>query len=62
MIPENYDIQFVMKKYPLEYWESMNTVLIQEIMRYNKLLDIIRNSLRTVIDCVEGVSLTTNEI
>lgn len=40
----------------------MNTVLIQEIMRFNKLLDIIRNSLRTVIDCVEGVSLTTNEI
>lgn len=32
-IPEPFDVQEVMEKYPVLYEESMNTVLIQEAIR-----------------------------
>jgi dynein heavy chain len=35
------DIDDVQEKYPTEYTESMNTVLTQEITRYNALLSIM---------------------
>lgn len=36
--PEPLDLDFVIEKYPTMYTESMNTVLTQEVIRYNKLL------------------------
>jgi len=35
-------IDEVGKKYPTDYKESMNTVLLQEITRYNRLLEIMK--------------------
>jgi len=33
-IPNLINVQEVMKKYPVMYEESMNTVLVQEVIRY----------------------------
>lgn len=33
-IPRPFSVQEVMEKYPVLYEESMNTVLIQEVIRY----------------------------
>jgi len=36
--PPDIDIDEVIEKYPTAYNESMNTVLTQEVIRYNRLL------------------------
>ena len=34
-----------MEKYPVQYNESMNTVLRQELIRFNRLIVVVRASL-----------------
>lgn len=41
-------------KYPIEYKNSMNTVLQQEIIRYNNLTNVIKNSLNDLQNALEG--------
>jgi dynein heavy chain len=36
--PKVFDLDDIVKKYPTSYDESMNTVLLQECVRYNRLL------------------------
>lgn len=35
-LPPDFDLQMVIDKYPVMYEESMNTVLRQEIIRFNR--------------------------
>jgi len=43
--PPNFDLKGTRAKYPPLREESLNTVLLQEMSKYNKLLSTIRNSL-----------------
>lgn len=49
-------------KYPIMHNESMNTVLIQEMERFNVLLSIIRKSLQNLIKAIKGVIIMTPEL
>jgi len=43
--PKPFDIEMVIEKYPVKYDESMNTVLRQELIRFNRLIIVVRASL-----------------
>lgn len=46
--PKEFNVEEIMKKYPVEYTESMNTVLTQELNRFNGLISIVRSSLHDI--------------
>jgi len=50
-----FDITAVSAKYPVCYEESMNTVLNQEMLRFNKLVSRVRSSLSDVGKAVKGL-------
>lgn len=61
-IPPNFDIEFAQLKYPVRWDESMNTVLCQELIRFNNLLSLIRNSLDSVQKAVQGLIVMSTDL
>ncbi|XP_013163033.1 PREDICTED: dynein heavy chain 12, axonemal [Papilio xuthus] len=54
-LPSTFDTEMSQKKYPVDYNESMNTVLIQEMERFNKLLNEVIRSLLDLQKAVKGL-------
>ena len=54
-VPEPISVAMVMEKHPVRYEESMNTVLIQEVIRYNKLLVTVRQTLNDLLKALKGL-------
>eukprot|EP01059_Diplonema_ambulator_P030784 TRINITY_DN5411_c0_g1_i2.p1 TRINITY_DN5411_c0_g1~~TRINITY_DN5411_c0_g1_i2.p1 ORF type:complete len:4213 (+),score=1401.66 TRINITY_DN5411_c0_g1_i2:77-12640(+) len=53
-IPPVFDVRAFQTKYPVVYGESMNTVLVQEAVRYNKLLAVTAKSLKDFTKALRG--------
>ena len=61
-MPIPFDIEQVSSLYPLMYTESMNTVLSQECLRYNKLVREIRRTLPQLERAVKGLVVMSGEL
>ena len=57
-----FDIKKAEKDYPISYTESMNTVLTQELARYNGLIKCIKTSLVDLKRAILGEILMAEEI
>ena len=61
-IPATIPMDPVTENYPTKYEESMNTVLTQEVIRYNKLLKKINSSLKEILKALKGLVVMSDAL
>ncbi|KAM4829514.1 dynein axonemal heavy chain 3 [Thomomys bottae] len=61
-LPSDFDLEKIMKLYPVVYEESMNTVLRQELIRFNRLTKVVRRSLIDLGRAIKGQVLMSSEL
>ncbi|XP_018046945.1 PREDICTED: dynein heavy chain 3, axonemal [Atta colombica] len=57
-----FDIEYVSKKYPVLYMNSMNTVLRQELVKFNELTKVIKETLNSMQKAIRGLVLMSLEL
>jgi len=60
--PPVIDLDYIIEKYPTMYTESMNTVLTQEVIRYNRLLSIMAKMLKDVQKALKGEIVMSEDL
>lgn len=58
---EQFDVAAVRLRYPVSRDHALNSLLIQELQRYNTLLVIINTSVTKLIKTLKGEELTSDE-
>ncbi|KAJ3284862.1 Dynein heavy chain 7, axonemal, partial [Borealophlyctis nickersoniae] len=61
-IPSVFSIESALAKFPVTYTESMNTVLIQEMIRFNRLIQVVLVSLVNVQKAIRGLVVMSAEL
>jgi len=61
-VPVEFDRERVMKKFPIRFDESMNTVLAQELIRFNGLIDVVRTTLAGLRKALKGLIVMSGEL
>ena len=61
-IPTPLNEMDVFEKYPTVYSECMNTVITQEVVRYNALLAVIHSSCKEIVRALQGLVVMSGEL
>lgn len=61
-IPAMYDIEKALIMFPVRYEESMNTVLTQELIRFNRLIERVGTTLKDVQKAIKGLVVMSAEL
>ena len=61
-VPQVFKVDEAAKKYPVNYNESMNTVLIQEMIRFNRLIQTVLSSLVNVQKAIKGLVVMSTDL
>ena len=61
-IPPSFDMEYAALRYPVDFSESMNTVVCQELERFNGLTTIITKSLKDVMDAIKGIIVMSKQL
>ncbi|XP_044742040.1 dynein axonemal heavy chain 12 [Chrysoperla carnea] len=61
-IPKPFDMEIAYQKYPTLYTQSMNTVLCQELLRFNKLLNVMHKSLVNINKANQGLMVMSPDL
>jgi dynein heavy chain len=61
-IPTQFDIESASEKYPVLYMNSMNTVLRQELIKFNDLTTLINETLSNVQKAIKGLVLMSPDL
>merc|ERR1719456_448573 len=61
-LPTPFVLHDFMEKYPTRYEDSMNTVLVQEAARYNKLLTTMAAHLKDFLKAIKGEVVMSAEL
>ena len=61
-VPQPFDMEMAQKKYPVLYEESLNTVLCQELVRFNRLIEQVHSSLAELRKGVKGLVVMSQDL